>query len=131
MRSTLAHQRESGQGERRRRDRRGFRRFFISDEEWRKHSEVEHQAYLIANLNKLLLDADMPARIPTSRFSRRRSNADLTKKLSNSLVLRYGRFLRRDLYEEYNPLPSRKEAEAMEEALARRLRLKGHGVWWG
>ncbi len=56
---------------------------------------------------------------------------DLTKKLSNSLVRRYGRFLRRDLYEEYNPLPSRKEAEAMEEALARRLRLKGHGVWWG
>ena len=55
----------------------------------------------------------------------------LTKNLSNSLVRRYGTHLARGLYEEYNPLPSRREAEAMEEALARRLRLHGHGVWWG
>ena len=54
----------------------------------------------------------------------------LTRRLSSPIVRRYGRWLKRELFEEYNPLPDRKEAEAMEEALARRLRIKGNGVWW-
>jgi hypothetical protein len=54
----------------------------------------------------------------------------LTKRLSNRFVREFGLSLRRELYEEYNPLPNREEAEALEEALAKALKRKDHAVWY-
>ena len=35
-----------------------------------------------------------------------------------------------DIYEKYNPIPSRKDAEEIEEMLGKELRKKGVGVWY-
>jgi len=50
---------------------------------------------------------------------------------SNFFVRKHGECLRPDLYEKYNPIPSRKEAEELEVYLAERLRDLGLGVWQG
>lgn len=50
---------------------------------------------------------------------------------SNRYARVYGLHLRPDLFEAYNPIPSRKDAEELEVYLAERLRQKGHGVWQG
>ena len=50
---------------------------------------------------------------------------------SNLFARKFGEKLRPDLDEKYNPIPSRKEAEELEEYLAERLRKKGFGVWQG
>ena len=50
---------------------------------------------------------------------------------SNTYAKKYGLRLRPDLFEPYNPIPSRKDAEELEVYLAQRLRAKGHGVWQG
>ena len=42
----------------------------------------------------------------------------------------YGIKLRPDLYDKYNPIPTRKDAEEIEEMLSRSLRKKGLGVWF-
>lgn len=42
----------------------------------------------------------------------------------------YGLKLRPDLYEQYNPIPTRKDAEAIEEMLGIGLRNRGYGVWF-
>ncbi|PCI36670.1 MAG: hypothetical protein COB53_08835 [Elusimicrobia bacterium] len=55
----------------------------------------------------------------------------LTKNLSNRFVYKYGLSLRREVYEEFNPLKTRREAEDLEEALANALSRKDHAVWWG
>jgi len=44
--------------------------------------------------------------------------------------LRFGLKLRPDLYEQYNPIPTRKDAEAIEEMLGIGLRNRGYGVWF-
>ena len=49
----------------------------------------------------------------------------------NSYVRRFGLRLRPDLYEAYNPIPSRADAVELEVYLADRLRRAGHGVWQG
>ncbi len=49
---------------------------------------------------------------------------------SNNYAKIYGIRLRPDLYEKYNPIPSRKDAEKIEEMLAKNLRKKGVGVWF-
>ncbi|MFC1550021.1 GIY-YIG nuclease family protein [Candidatus Neomarinimicrobiota bacterium] len=49
---------------------------------------------------------------------------------SNKYAKIYGIRLRPDLYEKYNPIPTRKDAEEIEEILGKELRKKGIGVWF-
>ena len=49
---------------------------------------------------------------------------------SSSYAKIYGLKLRPDLYEKYNPIPTRKDAEKIEEMLAKDLLEKGYGVWF-
>ncbi len=56
---------------------------------------------------------------------------DFSKNLSNRYARKYGRWLKRDLFEKRNPLRTRREAEAMEARLAAELQARGCGVWWG
>ena len=42
----------------------------------------------------------------------------------------YGLRLREDLYEKYNPIPTRSDAEAIEKMLGENLRKMGMGVWF-
>jgi hypothetical protein len=46
-------------------------------------------------------------------------------------VKKHGRWLRRRLYEQLNPLPNREAALAAEQQLARQLRERGHAVFGG
>lgn len=49
----------------------------------------------------------------------------------NNYARDYGLYLQRRLYEDINPLRTREEAKAEEEALALRLQKRGYAVWWG
>ena len=49
---------------------------------------------------------------------------------ANVYAKKYGLRLRQDLYEKYNPIPTRKDAEEIEEMLGNTLRKKGYGVWF-
>ncbi len=49
---------------------------------------------------------------------------------ANKFAKLYGIKLRPDLYEKYNPIPTRKDAEELEAMLAEALRKKGMGVWY-
>ena len=49
---------------------------------------------------------------------------------SNKYAKYYGIKLRPDIYEKYNPIPNRKDAENIEEYLGKILRQKGIGVWF-
>lgn len=48
----------------------------------------------------------------------------------NEYVRKYGRWLRRRMYEKYKPM-TYEEAGQMERELAMKLRAKGHAVWQG
>jgi len=48
---------------------------------------------------------------------------------SNSYVKRFGIKLVSRKFLKYNPIATRREAEAIEQHLAEKLRKKGHGVW--
>ena len=49
---------------------------------------------------------------------------------SNTYAKRFGLKLRPDLYEKYNPIPKRKDAEEIEEMLGEILRKRGYAVWF-
>ena len=49
---------------------------------------------------------------------------------SNKYAKVYGERLRPDLYEKYNPIPTRRDAEEIEKMLGEYLRKKGLGVWY-
>tara|TARA_B100001559_G_C16036102_1_gene410273 strand:+ start:171 stop:491 length:321 start_codon:yes stop_codon:yes gene_type:complete len=49
---------------------------------------------------------------------------------ANKYAKYYGIKLRPDLYERYNPIPTRKDAEEIEEMLGENLRKQGYGVWF-
>jgi len=49
---------------------------------------------------------------------------------ANKYAKHYGIKLRPDLYEKYNPIPTRKDAEEIEEMLGKSLRKQGYGVWF-
>ncbi|MDD9888474.1 MAG: GIY-YIG nuclease family protein [Candidatus Marinimicrobia bacterium] len=49
---------------------------------------------------------------------------------SNRYAKKFGLKLRPDLYEKYNPIPTRKDAEAIEKMVAEQLRNQGFGVWF-
>ncbi|MDX6768186.1 MAG: hypothetical protein SF051_01530 [Elusimicrobiota bacterium] len=53
-----------------------------------------------------------------------------TKRLSNNYARRFGVRLHREAYEGLNPIRTRKQAERLEDQLARDLQADGHGVWW-
>jgi hypothetical protein len=45
-------------------------------------------------------------------------------------LLEYGIRLRPDIYEKYNPIPTRKDAEEIESMVAKELKTRGIGVWF-
>ena len=47
---------------------------------------------------------------------------------SNTYARKYGIKLLPELYDKYNPIPTRRDAEYTEKMLGKRLRLKGIGV---
>ena len=49
---------------------------------------------------------------------------------SNRYAKKYGLKLRPDLYEKYNPIPTREDAKKIEEMLGENLRKQGYGVWF-
>ena len=48
---------------------------------------------------------------------------------ANTYAKRFGLKLKPDLYEKYNPIPTRKDAEEIEEMLGEILRKRGFAVW--
>ena len=65
------------------------------------------------------------SRKPTLRFEQHKEGYK-----SNKYAKYYGIKLRPDLYEKYNPIPTRKDAEEIEEMLGSSLRRQGYGVWF-
>ena len=65
-------------------------------------------------------------RTPDHRFDQHKAGFK-----SNRYVRDFGVVLRPDLFERYNPIPSRKDAEQLEAYLAARLRSEGYAVWTG
>ena len=49
---------------------------------------------------------------------------------STSYAQRFGIKLAPELYEKYNPIPTRKDAEELEEYVAHKLRKDRYGVWF-
>ena len=50
---------------------------------------------------------------------------------SNRYAKEFGLALKPELYEKYNPIPTRKDAEEIEVWLAKELRRQGYTVWFG
>ena len=67
----------------------------------------------------------MTSRTPKERYEQHKSGYKASK-----YPKIFGLYLRKKLYEKYNPLKTQKEAENMEENLARKLQKKGYAVWW-
>lgn len=67
------------------------------------------------------------AKSPEERFRQHMRGG----RLANTKVYKYGKRLRPDLYQAWNPFESRREAEAAEEALAMELERRGFVVFWG
>ena len=65
------------------------------------------------------------SRKPSLRFEQHKEGYK-----SNKYAKYYGIKLRPDLYEKYNPIPTRKDAEHIEEYLSKTLREKGIAVWF-
>ena len=49
---------------------------------------------------------------------------------ANKYAKKFGLRLRPELYEKYNPIPTRKDAEEIETMLGKKLRKKGVGIWF-
>ena len=65
------------------------------------------------------------SREPTLRFEQHKEGYK-----SNKYAREYGIRLRPELYEKYNPIPTRKDAEELEKMLGKQLRKQGIGVWF-
>ncbi len=74
---------------------------------------------------KACLYVGMTGLSPDKRFENHKKGYKASK-----YVKKYGRWLRRRLYEKYNPM-THQEAKRMEKELARKLRVKGHAIWQG
>ncbi len=48
---------------------------------------------------------------------------------ANRFVKEYGLCLRKDIYELFNPIKTRDEAEQIEQAITEKLRELGYGIW--
>ncbi|NNE34942.1 MAG: hypothetical protein HKN13_06885 [Rhodothermales bacterium] len=64
------------------------------------------------------------AHAPELRFEQHKSGYR-----SSRFAKEYGERLMPELYEQYNPIPTRHDAEEIEAYLADRLRVRGFGVW--
>ena len=65
------------------------------------------------------------AKSPEERFEQHKEGYK-----ANRYAKKYGRRLRPDLYERYNPISTRASAEAMEAKLAAKFRTRGYAVWY-
>jgi len=65
------------------------------------------------------------ARAPMLRFKQHKEGYK-----SNRYAKKFGIRLVPKFYEKYNPIPTRKDAEELEEYLANKLRKEGYGVWF-
>ena len=65
------------------------------------------------------------AKAPMLRFKQHKEGYK-----SNSFARNFGIKLVPDFYEKYNPIPTRKDAEDLEQYIADTLRKKGYGVWF-
>tara|TARA_Y100000768_G_scaffold332535_1_gene272195 strand:+ start:413 stop:730 length:318 start_codon:yes stop_codon:yes gene_type:complete len=65
------------------------------------------------------------AKAPMLRFKQHKEGYK-----SNTFARRFGFKLVPEFYEKYNPIPTRKDAEELEEYLAHQLRKKRYGVWF-
>ena len=65
------------------------------------------------------------AKIPSKRFRQHKEGYK-----SNSYANRFGMRLVPKFYEKYNPIPTRKDAEELEEYVAKKLREERFGVWF-
>ncbi|MBS3749076.1 MAG: hypothetical protein KGY65_06705 [Candidatus Thermoplasmatota archaeon] len=73
---------------------------------------------------KTCLYVGQTCRDPKIRFQQHKNGYK-----SNRFVKKYGVKLNPRLYNRYNPIQTRREAELIEQQLAEKLRRKGHGVW--
>ena len=65
------------------------------------------------------------AKSPDERFDQHKAGIK-----ANRYAKKYGLRLRYKLFEEYNPISTRKEAEYKEALLGEHLRKRGFAVWW-
>jgi predicted GIY-YIG superfamily endonuclease len=65
------------------------------------------------------------AKSPEARFKQHKDGYK-----SNRYAKKYGLKLVPQLYEKYNPIPTRKDAEELEVYVAQKLRKQGFGVWY-
>ena len=65
------------------------------------------------------------ARAPMLRFKQHKEAYK-----SNRFARRFGLKLVPKFYEKYNPIPTRKDAEDLEQYLANKLKKEGYGVWF-
>lgn len=65
------------------------------------------------------------AKDPDDRFDQHKAGIK-----ANRYAKKYGLRLRYKLFEKYNPIATREEAEYKEELLAEHLRKRGFAVWW-
>lgn len=78
------------------------------------------------DIEKEALYVGQTAHTPEYRFEQH-----LNGYKANRYVKKFGRKLRYDLFEKYNPIATREEAESLEEKLALELRELGYTVWYG
>ena len=65
------------------------------------------------------------AKAPMLRFKQHKEGYK-----SNTFAREFGLKLAPEFYEKYNPIPTRKDAEELEEYVACKLREKRYGVWF-
>jgi len=65
------------------------------------------------------------AKKPSIRFKQHKEGYK-----SNTYARRFGMRLVPEFYEKYNPIPTRKDAEELEEYVAEKLRKERYGVWF-
>ena len=82
----------------------------------------KNPAYIMGNESVYV---GQSSREPTLRFEQHKEGYK-----SNKYAREYGIRLRPELYEKYNPIPTRKDAEQIEEMLGKQLRKQGIGVWF-
>lgn len=90
---------------------------------------AEHQKFRIRNPFYIkgngCLYIGQSARKPELRFEQHKEGYN-----SNSYAKKFGLKLRPDIYDKYNPIPTRIDALEIEKMLGERLRKKGVGVWF-
>ena len=87
-----------------------------------KKFRIKNPNYIKGNL---CFYVGQSTRKPSVRFEQHKEGYK-----SNTFVRRFGIKLVPDFYEKYNPIPTRKDAEELEEYVACKLREKRYGVWF-